>query len=127
MNLKRIVVGAAVTGGLALAALGLGAGAASADPWVPGPGPWHPGPGWYGGYAPVDDWHGRWHNAPWGDGAPPWGWGAPPPVAWGGPLPPPGGFWNGGPINYWGYNETPIWDPGFNQWGFYLGGNWIPL
>jgi hypothetical protein len=33
----------------------------------------------------------------------------------------------GGPINYWGYNETPVWDPGFNQWGFRFFGVWIPL
>ncbi|HME48900.1 hypothetical protein [Mycobacterium sp.] len=126
MKFKRIAAGAALTGGLALAAIGLGAGAACADPWVPGPpGPWHDGPGWHG-YAPVDDWHGRWHNAPWGDGAPPWGWGAPPPVAWNGPLPAPWGP-PPPPINYWGYNVQPVWDPGYNQWGFYLGGVWIPL
>ncbi|MDT5183141.1 MAG: hypothetical protein QOI29_1299, partial [Mycobacterium sp.] len=22
---------------------------------------------------------------------------------------------------------TPVWDPGFNQWGFWLFGVWIPL
>ncbi len=120
MNLKRIVAGALLTGTLASAAIGVGAGVASADPWVPGP---H-GPGW--GPFPVDDWHGRWHNAPWGDGAPPWGWGAPPPVAWDGPLPPPGGP-PPGAFNYWGYNVQPIWDTGYNQWGFWLGGVWIPL
>ena len=32
-----------------------------------------------------------------------------------------------GPINYWGYQETPVWDPGFNQWGFWFFGVWIPL
>jgi hypothetical protein len=127
MSFKRLAARIAVGGGLVFAALGRGAGVASADPWVPGPpGPWHDGPGWHG-FVPVDDWHGRWHNAPWGDGPPPWGWGAPPPVAWGGPLPPPGGIWTAGPVNYWGYNETPIWDPGYNQWGFNLGGVWIPL
>jgi hypothetical protein len=26
--------------------------------------------------------------------------------------------WNGGPINYWGFNEQPIWDWGHNGWGF---------
>ncbi len=42
-------------------------------------------------------------------------------------MPPPGGQWAGGPINYWGYQETPLWDPGFNQWGFWFFGVWIPL
>jgi len=45
----------------------------------------------------------------------------------GGPLPPPGGVWNEGPINYWGYNEQPIWDQGQNGWGFNFFGIWIPL
>ncbi len=63
-----------------------------------------------------NDWRGRFHGAPWGDGLPPWGWGAPPPPIWDGPLPeawgppPP-------PINYYGFNEQPVWDPGYNQWG----------
>ena len=57
----------------------------------------------------------------------PWGWGAPPRVGWGGPLPPPGGVWTGGPVNYWGFNQMPVWDPGFNQWGIWLFGIWIPL
>ncbi len=37
----------------------------------------------------------------------------------GGRLPP--------PINYFGFNEQPVWDPGYNQWGFYFFGIWIPL
>ncbi len=37
------------------------------------------------------------------------------------------GPWNYGPINYYGYNENPIWNPGFNQWGFDFFGVWIPL
>jgi hypothetical protein len=40
------------------------------------------------------------------------------PEAWG-PQPP--------PINYWGFNEQPVWDQGYNQWGFYFFGIWIPL
>jgi hypothetical protein len=35
--------------------------------------------------------------------------------------------WNEGPINYWGYNEQPIWDQSQNGWGFYFFGIWIPL
>lgn len=42
-------------------------------------------------------------------------------------MPPPGGRWTGGPINYWGYQETPMWNQGFNQWGFNFFGVWIPL
>jgi hypothetical protein len=82
--------------------------------WHP---PWNPG---------DDDWRGRFHGAPWGDGLPPWGWGAPPAPAFYGPLPP---AWGPPPppINYFGFNEQPVWDPGFNQWGFYFFGIWIPL
>ena len=95
-----------------------------------GPGPWRgdpDGPGGPGGPWRGDPQRGYFHGAPWGDGAGPWGWGAPPRPAWDRPLPPPGGRWAYGPINYWGYNETPVWDPGFNQWGFWFFGVWIPL
>jgi len=40
------------------------------------------------------------------------------PPAWGPPPP---------PINYWGYDEQPIWEPQYNQWGFWFFGIWIPL
>ena len=97
-----------------------------------GPGPGGPGahgPGGPGGPTPWhgDDRRGYFHGAPWGDGPAPWGWGEPPRPVWGGPLPGPGGPWIGGPINFWGYQETPVWDPGFNQWGFWFFGVWIPL
>ena len=39
------------------------------------------------------------------------GAGEPPRPAWDRPLPPPGAPWNYGPINYWGYQETPYWNP----------------
>ena len=78
--------------------------------------------------SPQDnDWRGRFRDAPWGDGLPPWGWGATAGCqvrmdrclpAWGPPPP---------PVNYWGYDEQPVWDPGYNQWGFYFFGIWIPL
>ena len=82
--------------------------------WRP---PWNPG---------DNDWRGRFRGAPWGDGPAPWGWGAPPPPPWDGPLPdawgpPPA------PINYWGFQEQPTWDTGYNQWGFWFFGIWIPL
>ena len=78
-------------------------------------------------WNPQDnDWRGRFHGAPWGDGLPPWGWGAPPPPIFDGPLPP---AWGPPPppINYFGFNEQPVWDPGYNQWGFWFFGIWIPL
>ncbi|ETB21799.1 hypothetical protein O973_09660, partial [Mycobacterium avium subsp. avium 11-4751] len=100
-------------------------------------GPDHPGgPGGPGGPdhpgGPGGPWHGDpqrgyFHGAPWGDGPAPWGPGEPPRPAWDRPLPPPGGHWDYGPIDYWGYQETPVWDPGFNQWGFWFFGVWIPL
>ena len=82
--------------------------------WRP---PWNPG---------DRDWRGRFNGAPWGAGLPPWGYGPPPPPAWVGPLPEP---WGPAPaaINYFGFNEQPVWDPGYNQWGFYFFGVWIPL
>ena len=108
---------------------------AAPDPWHrrdhgpggpggPGHGPGGPGgPGaWHG-----DDHRGYFHGAPWGDGPAPWGAGEPPRPAWDRPLPPPGGPWNYGPINYWGYQETPFWNPQFNQFGFNFFGVWIPL
>ncbi len=30
-------------------------------------------------------------------------------------------------MNYSSYNENPIWNPGFDQWGFDFCGVWIPL
>jgi hypothetical protein len=74
-----------------------------------------------------DDLRGCFRGAPWGDGPAPWGAGAPPPPAWDKQLPPPGGQWNDGPVNYWGFEETPSWDPQFNQWGFNLFGVWVPM
>jgi hypothetical protein len=92
-------------------------------------GPGGPGDRGPGGAAP---WHGDaqrgyFHDAPWGDGPAPWGPGEPPRPDWGRPLPPPGGEWRDGPINYYGYQETPMWNPQFNQWGFDFFGVWVPL
>ena len=97
-------------------------------PGGPGPGMHGPGgPGGPGGPWHGDDQRGYFHGAPWGDGPAPWGPGAPPRPDWNRPLPPPGGQWGYGPINYWGYQENPMWNPGFNQWGFNFFGVWIPL
>ncbi|GFG50013.1 chitin-binding protein [Mycolicibacterium agri] len=102
-----------------------------------GPGPGGPGgpPGdfrggphdWRPPWNPHEnDWRGRFHGAPWGAGLPPWGWGAPPPPVFRGPLPPPWGP-PPPPIDYFGFTEQPVWDPGYNQWGFWFFGIWIPL
>lgn len=102
------------------------------QPGGPG-GPGRPGePGGYGAPGGSGPWHGDgqrgyFQGAPWGDGPAPWGPGEPPPPAWNRPLPPPGGQWNEGPINYFGYEQTPVWNPGFNQWGINFFGVWIPL
>ncbi|BBY86830.1 chitin-binding protein [Mycolicibacterium tokaiense] len=99
-------------------------------PWD-GPGP-HGGPGEFGPPPPpppsaAEPGHWGFRGAPWGEGPAPWGWGPPPRPSWDRPLPPPGGYWNAGAINYWGYDVTPVWNPGFNQWGFWLFGAWIAL
>src|ERR1700758_4880763 len=132
MKLNHLVAGITIAGALGASALGMGAGLANAAP-TPRPTPHGAppvgAPGGNHGALPVDfhgpggpggpvPWHGDpqrgyFRGAPWGDGPGPWGWGAPPRPAWGGPLPPPGARWVGGPINYWGYQETPVWDPGF--------------
>jgi hypothetical protein len=109
----------------------------------PGPGPGGPGgPGrdWRGpggpgphDFKPVNNdfgvgspnwWRGR-PDKRWGDDAlPPWGfWGPPPAYQWQGPPP----WVNRGPINYWGYQVTPVWDDGFHGWGIWLFGLWIPI
>lgn len=134
MTLLRIVAGAIVASGLALgSAVGV-AGAVPGTPvplkphddWCPpqcgGPGNGPRGPDfkhrdWDKGVWWANNRHDWWDDR---NGPPPWGWAPPPPV-----------YWNGGPppqsIDYWGYRGTPVWDPGFNQWGIWLFGIWIPI
>ncbi|MCG7607012.1 MULTISPECIES: hypothetical protein [Mycobacterium] len=82
--------------------------------WPGGPGgPGGPGPGRPGDRGPggPDD-HGR-H------------WGPPPPeLAWRGMDQ---GRFDHQPFNYNGSWVTPIFDPGYNAWGFWFFGIWIPL
>jgi hypothetical protein len=54
MKLKRLIAGAAITGGLGAAILGLGAGLAYADPPPPAP-----GPGWVQPQRPDVPWQDR--------------------------------------------------------------------
>jgi hypothetical protein len=69
-----------------------------------------------------------WHGgiAPWGLGLAPWGWGPPPPPDWAGWIPP---AWGPAPapFDYWGLTVIPVWDPYFQQWGFWEFGIWVPL
>jgi hypothetical protein len=65
IKLRRLLGVTALCGSMAIAATGIGAGVANADPWRPPP----PGP------------------AAWGPPPPP-AWGPPPPPFWGPPPPP---------------------------------------
>lgn len=139
MRLSKIMSAALIVGALGLGAIGSGGAVASADPG--GPGPWRPG------HGHDDDWCQPWCNGngngngagfrqwdgdkgPWWasnrhewwddrNGAPPWGWGPPPPFQWTGGPP--------HPFNYWGYDVNPVWNDDFHQWGISLLGLWIPI
>lgn len=124
MNVKRVLTASTLAAGIGLAGIfGVGLAGANADPGGPhvsqGPG----GPGGPGG--PV---------GPGGPGGPgPGGPGGPGPGGPGGP----GQDWhNRGidqgrqdhqPFDYNGQQVNPIFDPGHNAWGFWLGPIWIPL
>jgi hypothetical protein len=30
-------------------------------------------------------------------------------------------------LNYYGFSVVPVWDPDYAEWGFWVGGIWIPL
>jgi hypothetical protein len=148
MKLTKVAAATVMAGGLVFGGVGLGSGVAIAQPRAPMPLDPGRGPGGHGhddcpprcggpdfkrgpdfnrgpdfdrGDWKRNQWrpdpHQRWDNR-WG--APPWGWGPPPPV-----------YWNGGyrpqQIDYWGYQATPVWDDGFRQWGIWLFGVWIPV
>ena len=119
MRLKKTLAAAAAAATLGLGAFASGIGVASADP-----GPWQPGPGH--GQNDGPRWQGGWNanNRYWAwrdwNNAPPWGWGPPPAAQW-------SGDWYPHPINYWGYNVNPYWNPDLGGWGFWLFGVWIPL
>ena len=154
MNFNQIVATAAIGCTLGGTGIALGSGTANAapptcptgvqcgpggHPGAPPPGDIHP-PGsspevlrgqgdhdWRPPWTRQDnDWHARFQGAPWGEGLPPWGWGAPPPPLFDGPLPPAVGP-PPPPINYFGFDEQPVWDAAYNQWGFWFFGIWIPL
>jgi hypothetical protein len=92
-------------------------GGGDCQPWCNGPDLKHADKGWDKGPWWAANSHDWWDDS---KGAPPWGWGPPPPFNWnGGPLP--------DSINYWGYNANPVWDDGAAQWGIWLFGQWIPI
>jgi hypothetical protein len=156
MRVKQLTCASAVAIAVGLAAGTLGAGIAAAEPGPPpcgfgncqGPGgPEGPpgdqgGPGGPGGSdrggPPPGGPGGPERGGPGGpDRGPGWpgGPGRPGPDWRGGPPPPPGLAWRGidqgrfdhQPFNYNGSWVTPIFNPDFNNWGFWLLGIWIPL
>ncbi len=155
MKLKKILVTATIVSALGLGNVGV-ASAYPGAPIPTKPGPCDrdyncgPGPGPGGPHGPAFNVGPNWNNR--GDGnrnddqdwsvgsrnwwrgrsgkwwrdddLPPWGfWGAPPPVQWSGPPP----WVDPHPVNYWGYNATPVWDDNFHGWGIWLFGIWIPI
>jgi|SRR5215211_1670872 len=140
MKLMKVMAGAMLAGALAFGAIGTGGGIANAEPAAPAP--LKPGHGHDDDCWPLcDNWRGNgpdWQHSDrdkgqwwatnrhdwWDDrnGGPPWGWGPPPAInSWWGWAPPPPR------INYWGYDVNTVWNDGFNQWGFWLFGIWIPI
>lgn len=141
MHIKRLTCASAIAIGLGVSALTAGVGVASAQPGPPpcgfgncqgpsgqggrgGPQPGGPdGPGRPGGPG------GPGRGGPGGPdrpGGPP-RWDAPPPprdLAWRGIDQ---GRFDHRPFNYQGSWVTPIFNPGFNNWGFWFLGIWIPL
>lgn len=141
MGIKRLTCASAVAIALAATALATGAGPAAAQPGRPscdfgncqGAG----GPGGPGGHGPD--------RGPGGPGGPdrgPGGPGGPDRGPGGGPdrgnnwgPPPPNLAWRGidqgrfdhQPFNYNGQWVSPLFNPDFNNWGFWLFGIWIPL
>ncbi|NTY58907.1 hypothetical protein [Mycolicibacterium sphagni] len=134
----RIAVAAV---GITIAGLTVGAAPALAEPGPGGPGgpcgfqgcqrPGERGPG-----GPPPDRRGPgpadWRGGPGGGpGGPQWrggddrGWRPPPPdLGWRGIDQ---GRWDHQPFNYGGNWVTPVFDPGYQNWGFWLFGVWIPL
>lgn len=156
MDIKRLTRATAATVAVGAAALALGAGVAAAQPGPPpcnfgdcqGPGPGgpdHRGPDNGPGAPDRDrggpdrgpgDWQGGWSGPDRGPGGWPGGddhrgdhrWDPPPPpppdLAWRGIDQ---GRWDHQPFNYNGNWVSPVFDPGYNAWGFWLFGIWIPL
>ena len=118
MNFKRLTCSSAIALVIGASVLTVGSGVAAAQP---GPQPCQfgncQGPGGPGGHAGHDQ------GPQPGDHNPAWG------------PPPPDQGWRGiddgrrdhQPFNYNGSWVTPIYNPDFNNWGFWFFGIWIPL
>jgi len=130
MNFKRLTCGSAIALAIGASVVTVGSGVAGAQP---GPQPCQfgdcQGPGGppAGGPGGPD---GRDQGGHAGSGGPsPWhhnpGWGPPPPdQAWRGID---DGRRDHQPFNYNGNWVTPVFNPDFNNWGFWFFGIWIPL
>ena len=110
MQIKRVVTAAGLAAGIGVAGIfGVGLAGANADPGRPDiqsgvhDVDWHGGPG-----GPGGDWHddrGRdWHGRGIDDGRR-----------------------DHHPFNWNGQMVNPMFDPGRNAWGFWVGPIWIPL
>lgn len=135
MQIARKLVNATVVAALGFGAAGLGTGVASAKPGHDIDRPCFPFcENRHDNRGDWNDWNdfdsGHWDKGPWWannrhdwwddrQGPPPWGWGPPPAYQWAGGPP--------RPFNYYGYDVNPVWDAGFNQWGIWLFGLWIPI
>jgi hypothetical protein len=137
MNFKRLTSRSVMVAALGAAALTAGIGLANAQPGPPCPMGTCQGPGGPGG-GPGDRGPGGpgrpgdrgpegrgWPGGPGGPGDHGQHWGPPPPgLAWRGMDQ---GRFDHQPFSYNGSWVTPIFDPGYNAWGFWFFGIWIPL
>ena len=82
---------------------------------APGPADWRGGPG---GGPGGPQWPGGGDDHGWRPGPPPRD------LGWRGIDQ---GRFDHQPFNYGGNWVTPVFDPGFNNWGFWFFGVWIPL
>jgi hypothetical protein len=128
MYVKKIAAKASIAAALGAMALGVGVGLAQADPNpappipVPGDAGHFNGANWGGVPRDRDDWGGVPRDR--GDWGPPrdrddWRFdrGDVPPL-WAPPAPPPPDWDNGAPV---------VWNAGFNGWGLWINGAFIPL
>ncbi|BBX16310.1 hypothetical protein [Mycolicibacterium duvalii] len=134
MKFAKILASAAVTGGLAAGAVGVAATAgAQPEPWPPMPGqpstadqqPMHgqPAPAQPAGWQPAQE-PMQWQPAQ------PANWAPPPP-----PPAPPAGPNTGTPPAWappkpvdpvWAAGNPQVWDEGWNHWGVWLNGVFVP-
>ncbi|BBY26932.1 hypothetical protein [Mycolicibacterium sediminis] len=110
MMLRKVLAGAALVGGLTSGAMGLGAASAIAEP-APPPAPGQPAP------PPPPPPGQMWHPGPPPPAAPPAEPNVGQPPAWAPPKPVDPSWANGQP---------QVWDQGWNHWGVWQNGVFIP-